>query len=243
MSSDLIQQTLKLIDLSGVDEQRTEILQLTEGVPRILKSRKRAVHEAEAGIEAAREKLRGFQAHLKTLELDLSAKEDAIAKANGNLLNASSNQEYTLMQAEIARKTEEKGQTEEEILKQYDVIQLGEQLVADAEKRLAEAQEEYQGFEDRASSELDTHQQELDVLDAKREGIRRAIKTDVLKIYDRAQAAHGTGVCPVESDICQGCFSKLTPNDRSRLAAGRELVICRTCQRILYLPQALQASS
>lgn len=241
--SDLIQQTLQLLDLSSVDEQRSEIQKLTEGVPRILKSRKRATVEAEAGVESAKEKLMGFQAHLKTLELDLVAREEAISKANGNLLNASSNQEYTLMQAEIARKKEEKGQTEEEILKQYDVIQQGEQLVKDAEARLAEAKEEYRGFEQRAEAELATHQGELDALETKREGIRRAVKVDVLKIYDRAQAAHGTGVCPVESDICQGCFSKLTPNDRSRLAAGRELVICRTCQRILYLPQALQASS
>ncbi len=242
MTSDLIQQTLQLLDLAGVDEQRAEILTLTEGVPRILKSRKRASADAAAALEATREKVKGFQAHLKTLELELAAKEEAIHKANGNLLNANTNQEYTLMQSEIARKKEEKGQAEEEILKQFDVIQQGAQMIKDAEARVAEAAEEYRGFEERAQNELASHQGELDVLDAKRVNIRRAIKGDVLTIYDRAASAHGTGVCPVESDICQGCFSKLTPNDCSRLAAGRELVICRTCQRILYLPQALQAS-
>ena len=64
----------------------------------------------------------------------------------------------------------------------------------------------------------------------------------MLKIYDRAFQAHGEGLAPIENNVCQGCFSSVTPNDRSRLISGRELVVCRSCQRIVYLPEVLQAS-
>jgi predicted nucleic acid-binding Zn-ribbon protein len=72
--------------------------------------------------------------------------------------------------------------------------------------------------------------------------VERAIVADVLKVYDRAYGAHGEGVVPIENNICQGCFSSVTPNDRSRLISSLELIVCRSCQRIVYLPESLQAS-
>ena len=72
--------------------------------------------------------------------------------------------------------------------------------------------------------------------------MRRALDAEVLKVYDRAFKALGEAVCPVEANVCQGCFSPVTPNDRSRLLSGRELVTCRVCSRIQFLPEVLQAA-
>jgi len=57
-----------------------------------------------------------------------------------------------------------------------------------------------------------------------------------------AHAALGEGLAPIEGNVCQGCFSSITPNDRSRLISALELVVCRSCSRIIYLPEVLQAS-
>ena len=186
--------------------------------------------------------IQGFQKHLKSLELDLATREQALAKANGNLMSAKTNQEYSLMMGEIGRRKEEKGEAEEKILEQYEVIKQGEGMVADATKRLQEARAEFGEFEGRAQAEMAEHQKDMQALDQRREQVRRAIKPDVLKIYDRAYNAHGTGVAAAENNICEGCFSSLLPNDRSRLISNRETVICRSCQRILYLPEVLQAA-
>lgn len=237
------QQTFQLVALRDVDLRRSETRKLIDSVPRILQARLRQSNEAKKGLTAAQEKLQGFKAHLKTLELELSSREEALTKANGNLLSAKTNQEYSAMQTEIARKREEKGQAEEEILSQYDVIKLGEQLVLDAQKAVEAAQAEYQAFEERALREVEGHSAELGELDTRRDQIRKAISSDTLQIYDRAYEGHGDGIAPAESDICQGCFSKLTPNDRARLMSGKQLMICRTCQRILYLPAMLQPAS
>ncbi len=237
------QQIFQLVALRDVDHRRSETRKLIDSVPRILQARLRQSNGAKQALAAAHEKLLGFKAHLKTLELELSSREEAVMKANGNLLSAKTNQEYTLMQGEIARKREEKGQAEEEVLGQYDVIKLGEQLVEDAKAAVEAALKEYQAFEERALREVEGHSGELAALDARREQIRRAIAPDTLQIYDRAYSGHGDGIVAAEGDICQGCFSKLTPNDRARLMSGKQLMICRTCQRILYLPASLQPAS
>jgi predicted nucleic acid-binding Zn-ribbon protein len=51
-------------------------------------------------------------------------------------------------------------------------------------------------------------------------------------------ARGGVAVVPVEARICQGCYLTLTPNDLMNLQAGN-LVVCKSCQRILYLPENL----
>jgi hypothetical protein len=236
------QQTFQLVALRDVDRLRAQTTQLIEAVPRVLAGRRRDSQAAQAGLEAARSKLLGFRSHLKTLELDLAEREAALGKANGNLLGAKTNQEYSLLQSEISRKRDEKGAAEEQILEQFEVIKQGEQLVKEAQARLTAAEAEFKEFEQRAHGELATHQQDLAQHDERREQIRRAIKPEVLKVYDRAYGAHGEGVVPIESNICQGCFSSITPNDRSRLLSSLELIVCRSCQRILYLPESLQAS-
>lgn len=236
------QQIFQLVALRDVDAQRAQTAQLIESVPRVLAARRRDSQAADAGFEAAREKLLGFRTHLKSLELDLAEAEEEVNKANANLMTAKTNQEYSLLVAEITRKREDKGKVEETIIEQYDVIKQGERLVEEAEGRVQEAQEEFKAFEDRAHNEMAEHQKEMTAHDERREQIRRAIDPEVLKMYDRTYKAHGEGVSPVVDNICQGCFSSMTPNDRSRMISGRELVICRSCQRIVYLPEVLQAS-
>jgi len=237
------QQVFQLVALRDVDRLRAQTLQLIEAVPRILAGRQRDTAAAKDGLEAARAKLQGFKAHLKTYELDLADRESAIQKANANLMSAKTNQEYSLLVAEISRKKDDKGKVEEQILEQFEVIKQGERLVKDAEARLKEAQAEFGAFEERAKKELSDHKAELVTHEERREQIRRALDPEVLKVYDRAFKALGEGVVSVEGNVCQGCFSSVTPNDRSRLLSGRELVTCRVCSRIIFLPEILQASS
>lgn len=241
-SEDPKQQIFQLVALRDVDAQRAQTSQLIDSVPRVLAARRRDSQAADAGHEAARDKLAGFRSHLKMLELELAKAEEEVSKANANLLTAKTNQEYSLLVAEIARKREEKGKVEETIIAHYDVIKQGEVQVGEWEGRVKEAQDEFKAFEDRAHNEMAEHQKEMTALDERREQVRRAIDPEVLKIYDRTFKAHGEAVCPVIDNICQGCFSSMTPNDRSRLISGRELVTCRSCQRIVYLPEVLQAS-
>ena len=236
------QQTFQLVALGDIDRKRLEIQKLIDSVPRVLAARQRASTDAQTQLDAVREKVQGFRAHLKSLELDLGQREEALSKANANLLTAKSNQEYSLLMGEITRKKEDKGSVETSILEQYDVIKQGEGLVEEAQATLEAAQAEYGEFEERARQEMAEHQKEMTGFDTRRDQIRTGIDGEVLKLYDRVFEAHGTAIVPAEANTCQGCFSTLTPNDRNRLIGGRQLVVCRVCQRILYMPEVIQAS-
>lgn len=242
-TDDSRQLLFQLVALGDLDRKRREQQTLIDAVPRILAGRGRLSREAEESVAAAREKRKGFQAHLKTLELELADREGALQKANGNLMSAKSNQEYSLLMAEINRKTEEKGTVEESILEQYDVIAVGERLVVETNVRLEETQADYLAFQKRALEELDVHKTELAEMDTRRGQIIKAIARDALEIYERAHKALGNAIVSAEGKTCQGCFSTLTPNDNNLLRSTKRIVICRQCQRILYLPEVIEPTS
>lgn len=242
-SEDSRQLLFQLVALGDLDKKRASEQRLIDAVPRTLAKRSRSTREAQESLDIAKEKHQGFQARLKTLELDLGDKEAALDKANANLMSAKSNQEYTLLMAEITRRKEEKGGVEESILEQYDVIKLGERMVADALAGLEAARAEYSEFEQRALAEHGEHLKDLAALDERREQVRRAIDPEALKLYDRAYEALGNGIVPAEAKTCQGCFSILTPNDNNRLLGCREVITCRSCQRILYMPEVIEPTS
>ncbi|MED5331038.1 MAG: C4-type zinc ribbon domain-containing protein [Planctomycetota bacterium] len=233
---------IQLVALRDVDTQRAEARSLIDSVPRILQARLKETTEAGKALETSKERLAGFKAHLGNLESDLATKEEALGKASSNLLNARSNDEYALMQIEIGRKREAKGAAESEIINQYDVINQGEELVKNAGDQIEAAQAEYQAFEERAMREMKEHIAELEEFEERREQVRKTLSPDALNIYDRAYKAHGEGIAVAEANVCQGCFSGLTPNDQSRMISGKEIIVCRTCHRILFLPETLQAS-
>ena len=237
------QRTFHLVALAELDAKRSDLQRLIDAVPRILAARSSQIEAAEKQHKAAGEKLMGFRAHLKTLELELAQTEALLAKAQTNLLTARSNQEYSLLQEEIKRRSGERGEVETRVLEQYDIIKQGEGLVKQAEQTVAAARREHAEFAERSHTEAEGHEAELATMNERRAQIRHGLGADVLAIYDRTFAARGQGVGAMENGICQGCFSRLVMNDVVRLKAGRELVICPACQRILYMPEMLQAST
>ena len=63
------------------------------------------------------------------------------------------------------------------------------------------------------------------------------IEPGVLNHYQRSVSKRGeTAVVPVIDGACQGCFMKVTPETVNALKRGVDLIFCKTCSRILYLP-------
>jgi predicted nucleic acid-binding Zn-ribbon protein len=81
---------------------------------------------------------------------------------------------------------------------------------------------------------------EMDATKKRRQELQAQADRQALQLYERIlQARQGLAVVAVEARICQGCYMTLTPNDLMNLQGGRALVTCKSCQRILYLPEAL----
>ena len=80
--------------------------------------------------------------------------------------------------------------------------------------------------------------EELKRLEEEHEKAFRALQPEHAQIYARLYRRDGLAVVPVVNGACQGCFMHVPSEIVSKLLADSgQLVLCRSCGRILYLEQ------
>jgi predicted nucleic acid-binding Zn-ribbon protein len=83
------------------------------------------------------------------------------------------------------------------------------------------------------SKALGSQQQELE---SERQALAAQIDDDVLDQFERLFNSKGdAAVVAVEHGVCTGCHMKITTATAASVKAGKEIVNCENCGRILYL--------
>ncbi|MBX3744405.1 MAG: hypothetical protein KF833_03780 [Verrucomicrobiae bacterium] len=208
-------------EVADVDPQR-----------RLIEKRRAA---AEQEFEASRQNGLRLESERKRLELEVEAKKEQIAKYAGQQWQTRKNEEYKALSHEIA--------TCKEVIRGLEDQQLVlmEQL-EEADKRLAAATEAVRLA--RADSEAQLKQcaetearlcRQLAEAEAARTEFGATVEEGLLARYERILKTKGDRVVVgIERGVCGGCHMKLARQDVLTTQAGREIVHCANCGRILY---------
>ena len=85
---------------------------------------------------------------------------------------------------------------------------------------------------DEKASTLSTR---LEELKKERGTLADSIDEDLLDRFDRLFASKGdAAVVALEHDVCTGCHMRVTTATANLVRAGKEIVSCEQCGRILY---------
>jgi predicted nucleic acid-binding Zn-ribbon protein len=80
-----------------------------------------------------------------------------------------------------------------------------------------------------------TLQSQLEELSKERAEIAGKIDEDLLSRFERLFKSKGDAVVvALEHEVCTGCHMKVTTQTAHRVKAGKEIVSCENCGRILY---------
>ena len=90
-----------------------------------------------------------------------------------------------------------------------------------------------------AQSEMSTELKELKVeqehLEIERRKVSSTVKHTDIAVYNKVRGAKGgIAIAEIEKGMCSACRVTLPTNQTRRARAGRELVLCNSCGRILY---------
>jgi len=175
---------------------------------------------------------------LKEKEIDLADHEDKIAKFEGQLNAASSNNEYAAILRSIAGQKADNELLEDVILELMTKIdQLKEEQNAMA-GRLEEAAAETRRMQEEIARQQQEIDHEVNDLDQKRGNLSGNVDAELLEQYSRlADNLAGIAIASVKNTICTGCHMQVRPQIMNKLMGGKEIVCCAFCQRILYLPE------
>ena len=188
-----------------------------------------------ASVEALKQKARQVEIERKKMELDVGTRAESIARLKTQQYQTRKNDEFQAMGHEIERYENEIRKIEDEeleLMEQADKLKA--ELGAD-EKRAAVAKESISRQMTDLAAKSKTLESRLADLAKERAELAGKIDEDLLGRFERLFASKGDAVIvPLEHEVCTGCHMKVTTATAVRARAGKEIVSCEQCGRIVY---------
>jgi predicted nucleic acid-binding Zn-ribbon protein len=188
-----------------------------------------------AALEAVKHKARQVEIDRKNLELDVGTRQQSIARLRTQQYETRKNDEFQAIGHEIQRYEKEIAAIEDQELELMDQADKLKLQVAEEDKKAAAAKDSIS----RQLKDLDEKSKTLDSrlaeLKKEREQLAHSIDEDLLDRFDRLFASKGdAAVVALEHDVCTGCHMRVTTATANLVRAGKEIVSCEQCGRILY---------
>ena len=188
-----------------------------------------------AGVEALKQKGRQLEIDRKRLELDVGTRTETISRLKTQQYQTRKNDEFQAIGHEIERYENEIRRLEDEEL---EVMLQADKLKAELEATEKAARATKESIS-RQLSDLETKSKTLESrqeeLSKEREALAGKVDGDLLGRFERLFNSKGdAAVVAIEHGVCTGCHMKVTTATAAQVKAGKEIVSCENCGRILY---------
>ncbi len=225
----------KLRELQDRDMHRLSLEQQLAAAPRDIAAVEAKIAAEKQAIETAKSEWHGLEAKKKTLENEIKAAEEKVAKYKTQQLEVRKNDEYRALTHEIETTEGIIGGYEEEELKIMYSIDEAKKRFAEAERAL---KQNISGHEAKIAS-LRAHEKELrgehDQAVAAATAARAAVPEPQVRVYDRLARKPGLPVCvAVQGGRCGGCHMRVSSNIEFEARKAENIVTCDQCGRIVY---------
>jgi hypothetical protein len=210
---------------------RTEI----ETVPLRRKSLEAQLAESKTSVETLRQRVRQAEVDRKKLELDVGTRAESVSRLKTQQYQTRKNDEFQAIGHEIERYENEIRKIEDDEL---ELMVLADKIKADlaAEETKAAATRD---SITRQTADLDEKskalESQLQGLTTERSNLATKIDEDLLGRFERLFKSKGdAAVVAIEHGVCTGCHMKVTIATAAQVRAGKEIINCDNCGRILY---------
>lgn len=229
----------KLADLQTVD---TEIYNLKQSrdveKPQMLEKLEKSFEEKKSALSSYDQEVKDLTIQKKDKELELASQEENIRKAQAQLYQLKTNKEYQAKLTEIESFKANISVYEESILSIMEELEQAEKNLAEAKAKLAEEEKVYNEETKKIKDEVNEINLKLKTMEDKRSISVKDVDSSILEKYDRLlNARAGIALSTVENEHCQSCHMRVTAQKINEIKMYKELVLCETCARFLYLKE------
>jgi predicted nucleic acid-binding Zn-ribbon protein len=225
----------QLLVLQDRQQRIKQIQTEVETLPLQKKSLEAQMAASVAGVEVLKQKARKVEMDRKKLELDVGTRTESISRLKTQQYQTRKNDEFQAIGHEIERYENEIRKIEDEEL---ELMMESDKLKADLgveEKKAATVKESVARQTEDLEAKSKTLESRLEELTKERAEIAGKIDEDLLGRFERLFKSKGDAVVvPLEHEVCTGCHMKVTTQTAHRAKAGKEIVSCDNCGRILY---------
>jgi predicted nucleic acid-binding Zn-ribbon protein len=188
--------------------------------------------QAQAGDAKSRQ--RTAEVEQARLETEIRSRKDQISKYELQKLQTRKNEEFQALNHSIEHCRKEISGVEDRQIELMELLEALKPEVAAAEKAAIAAQSQVQGQLTDLDTKLKNLTTQADDLDQSRSKYLDGLDEDLLDTYQRLFITRGEAVVGVRNDVCNGCHMKVTTSTVAATRAGKLIVHCEQCGRILY---------
>ena len=225
----------QLLILQDRDQKIRQIRTEIETVPLRRSSLEAQLAASKASVEGLKQRARQVEIDRKRLELDVGTRTETISRLKTQQYQTRKNDEFRAIGHEIERYENEIRKIEDDEL---ELMVLADKVKADLaeEEKMATAT---QNSIARQTVDLEEKskalESQLQALSKERSELAGKIDEDSLGRFERLFKSKGdAAVVAIEHGVCTGCHMKVTTATAAQVRAGKEIVSCENCGRILY---------
>jgi predicted nucleic acid-binding Zn-ribbon protein len=233
-----------LRDLHTLHQRAKALRDRLSSGPKTVAARQAALANRQAALEAARKALQDARVQLKKKEHTVQSVNAKLDDLKVKLNQAKKNDEYRAIQNQIALDKNAIDKLEGEMLEEMDRVEEQARKVAGDEAEVKAFSAEVAALKGQIESQTDGQRAQLAELETAIVDAEAIIPEDVRERYRRTVKQHGAdAMAPVEYDrkaqvaACTGCFVAVTTQALNELLNGEHLSFCKSCGRVLYLPE------
>jgi predicted nucleic acid-binding Zn-ribbon protein len=224
-------------NLIALQQADREILRLRDEIAALPK-RVAAIEERLAGTRAILDKaktaVKADEASRRKYESAISDQQQKISKYRDQSLAVKTNEQYKALLHEIQFAEQDIRANEDKILELMVNAEIREKDVKAAEAKLKAEMAEIEKEKVDARQRTAEDEKQLAEWNAKRDQARAGVNPDLLPQYDRVAKHRGTGLSEARDQKCMACQVMLRPQTYNEVRAATHVVVCESCQRILY---------
>jgi hypothetical protein len=228
----------KLLELQVADKEIRKLQDEIAALPKRVAAIEQKLAGTKARLEKARVAAKGDEANRKKFESTIKDLQGKISKYRDQSLDVKTNEQYKALLHEIQFAEQEIRINEDRILEVMVNAEVREKDVKAAEAELKAETAEIEKEKEEARKTTAEDQAKLAEWTAKREGLRSGASADLLRHYERVMKFRGSGLAEVRDQKCMGCQVMLRPQTYNEVRNGQLVVICESCQRIMYYDSA-----
>jgi len=225
----------QLLILQDRDQKIRQIRTEIETVPLRRSSLEAQLAASRASVEALKQRARQLEIDRKRLELDVGTRTQTISRLKTQQYQTRKNDEFRAIGHEIERYENEIRKIEDDELELMVLADKVKADLAEEEKTATAAQKSIARQTTDLEEKSRALESQLQGLSEERSELAGKIDEDSLGRFERLFKSKGdAAVVAIEHGVCTGCHMKVTTATAAQVKAGKEIVSCENCGRILY---------
>ena len=225
----------QLLILQDRDQKIRQIRTEIETVPLRRSSLEAQLAASKASVETLKHRARQVEVDRKRLELDVGTRTETISRLKTQQYQTRKNDEFQAIGHEIERYEKEIIKIEDEELELMVLADKVKADLAEEEKKATAAQNSIARQTADLEEKSKALESQLQGLSKERSELAGEIDEDLLGRFERLfKSKRDAAVVAIEHGVCTGCHMKVTTATAAQVRAGKEIVSCENCGRILY---------